>query len=133
MRTLAHDVRKVSFVPLEMVLQSDVRDKQKLVIELLAHGASPNGGPNCKTTPVQLALDGQDFKMAAHLLQHGAETSQILARGEMFDASEVTYHLITSYSIFCNIIIAWKDHNQITIFPAFSWSKFIKRGIYFSK
>lgn len=90
MRTLAHDATKVS-VPLEMILKSDVRDKQMLVIELLAHGASPSGGPNCTRTPLQVSVDKQDYKMAARLLQYGADPSKILEPNEMFDRTEVRY------------------------------------------
>lgn len=90
MRSLAHEVTKVS-VPLEMILKSDVKDKQKLVVELLAHGASPNGGPNCMITPLQLAVNSRDYKMAVCLLQHGADPSKILETNEKFDRTEVIY------------------------------------------
>ena len=91
MRTLAHDVNKLSFVPLEMVLQSDVQDKEQLVEELLGRGANPDGGPNCTRTPLQLAIDKKDYRIAACLLQYGANPSQILGPNEWFNPSEVNH------------------------------------------
>ena len=73
-------------------MQSSVENKQQLVHTLLKRGSSANGKPGCAKVPLVVAADEKDYKMAAILLQHGADSSSIVSeRNQEFIAKgEVT-------------------------------------------
>ena len=64
-------------VPLDQLLTSSVQDRDKLIAVLLDHGALPNGPLGCKTPPLSVAMEMEDYAIACMLLKHGADASAI--------------------------------------------------------
>ena len=64
-------------VPLDQLLTSSVKDRDKLIAVLLDHGAQPNGPLGCKTPPLSVAMEMEDYAIACMLLKHGADASAI--------------------------------------------------------
>lgn len=64
-------------VPIDQVLGSSVPDRDKLIAVLLDHGALANGPHGCKTPPLSVAMEMEDYSIAHALLKHGADPAVI--------------------------------------------------------
>lgn len=64
-------------VPIDEVVASSVKDRNKLIAVLLDHGALPNGLHGCKTSPLSVAMEMEDYAIAHMLLKQGADPSAI--------------------------------------------------------
>ena len=79
-------------VPLDQVLGSSIQDRDKLIAVLLDHGALANGPHGCKTPPLSVAMDMEDYAIAYTLLRHGADPAVIgCYRGTASHHREVIY------------------------------------------
>ena len=67
----------VVIVPIDQVLGSSVPDRDKLIAVLLDHGALANGPHGCKTPPLSVAMEMEDYSIAHALLKHGADPGVI--------------------------------------------------------
>jgi len=82
-------------VPVDQVLASSVQDRDKLIAVLLDHGALANGPHGCKTPPLSLALEMEDYAIAYMLVKHGADPSVIgCYRGMASHHREVIDHVV---------------------------------------
>ena len=70
-----------SCVPLDLLIESDVKDVNKLVALLLQHGASPTGLRGCTRPPLLVAMEMMNFPLAVTLLKENADPSCIVGRG----------------------------------------------------
>lgn len=70
-----------SCVPLDMVLASDVKNRDELVTILLQHNAHARGLPERSQSPLSMCLEEDNFDLALILLQHGADESDLVERG----------------------------------------------------
>ena len=64
-------------VPIDQVLSSLVRDRDKLIAVLLDHGALASGPHGCKSPPLSVAMEMEDYAIAHTLLKHGADPALI--------------------------------------------------------
>ena len=64
-----------SEIPLELVMLSGTEIRSQLVPILLDSGASPNGLGKGRRSPLALAVDKEEYVVAAALLQHKADVS----------------------------------------------------------
>ena len=87
-RGLGHDC-DASCVPLDLLIQSDVKDLQELVTLLLQRGASPTGLRGCVRAPLLVAMETMKFPIAVILLRNNADPSCIVGHG-IFINREVT-------------------------------------------
>ena len=85
---LAYDC-DASCVPLDLLIQSDVKDLHTLVILLLQRGASPTGLRGCGRAPLLVAMEMMKFPIAVTLLRSNADPSCIVGHG-IFINREVT-------------------------------------------
>ena len=69
-----------SCVPLDLVLQSGVSDQGRLLAALLNQGALHEGLPKRKVTPLQVALETENYRFAVVLLKRGADPSCVVGR-----------------------------------------------------
>ena len=69
-----------SCVPLDLVLQSGVSDQGRLLAALLNQGALHEGLPKRKVTPLQVALETENYHFAVVLLKRGADPSCVVGR-----------------------------------------------------
>ena len=61
-----------SQVPLELIISSQVKDKEDLVTALLDFGACADGNLFCEKPPILAALEKEEFDIATKLIQEGA-------------------------------------------------------------
>lgn len=87
-RGLAYDY-DASCVPLDLLIQSDVKDLHTLVTLLLQRGASPTGLRGCVRAPLLVAMEMMKFPIAVTLLRNNADPSCIVGHG-IFINREVT-------------------------------------------
>lgn len=87
-RGLAYDC-DASCVPLDLLIQSDVKDLHTLVTLLLQRGASPTGLRGCVRAPLLVAMEMMKFPVAVTLLRNNADPSCIVGHG-IFIKREVT-------------------------------------------
>ena len=66
-----------SCVPLDLVLKSDVNNREELVRILLQHNALPNGLSTSGESPLSMCLHRDNSDMAVILLQHGADVNDL--------------------------------------------------------
>jgi len=69
-----------SCVPLEMVLESDVKNSEELVTILLKHKARAEGLPDSSKSPLSVCLEMDKLDLAVILLQNGANESDLVQR-----------------------------------------------------
>jgi len=69
----------VSEIPLDMIMESTIPEKDQLVEKLLTLGAVPN------RFLVGAAISNGKFKLAAMFLRHGADPFCLIEKGETFD------------------------------------------------
>ena len=82
-------------VPIDQVLASSVKDRNKLIAVLLDHGALANGPHGCKTPPLSVAMEMEDYAIAYTLLKHGADPSVIgCCKGTASHHREVINHVV---------------------------------------
>ena len=79
-----------SCVPLDLLIESDVKDLNKLVTILLQHGASPTGLRGCVRPPLLVAMEMKKFSLAVTLLRNNADPSCVVGHG-IFINREVTF------------------------------------------
>ncbi|XP_074628132.1 TPR and ankyrin repeat-containing protein 1-like isoform X4 [Acropora palmata] len=79
-RGLAYDC-DASCVPLDLLIQSDVKDLHTLVTLLLQRGASPTGLRGCVRAPLLVAMEMMKFPVAVTLLRNNADPSCIVGHG----------------------------------------------------
>lgn len=60
-------------VPLELVVMSQVDDKERLVSQLLISGACVNGSLGCTKPPLVLVLEAGDLSLASVLVDNEAD------------------------------------------------------------
>ena len=82
-----------SCVPLDLLIQSNVKDLHKLVTLLLQQGASPTGLRGCVRPPLLVAMETMKFHLAVTLLRNNADPSCIVGHG-IFINREVTVILL---------------------------------------
>lgn len=70
-----------SCVPLDLLIQSDVKDLHKLVTLLLQQGTSPTGLRGCVRPPLLVAMEMMNFPLAVTLLRNNADPSCIVGHG----------------------------------------------------
>ena len=70
-----------SCVPLDLLIESDVKDLNKLVILLLQYGASPTGLRGCVRPPLLVAMEMRKFSLAVTLLRNNADPSCVVGHG----------------------------------------------------
>ena len=87
-------------VPLDQIVASSVPDRDKLIAVLLDHGALANGPHGCKTPPLSVAMEMEDYAMAYLLLKHGADPCAIGCLRTGQHHREVIH--ITALSFFTN-------------------------------
>ena len=87
-RGLAYDC-DASCVPLDLLIQSDVKDLHALVTLLLQRSASPTGLRGCVRAPLLVAMEMMKFPIAVTLLRNNADPSCIVGHG-IFINREVT-------------------------------------------
>lgn len=90
-----------SCVPLDLLIQSDVKDLHNLVILLLQRGASPTGLRGCVRPPLLVAMEMMKFPLAVTLLRNNADPSCIVGHG-IFINREVTVILLALAQTFFN-------------------------------
>lgn len=64
-------------LPINQVLESSVKDREKLIAVLLDHGALASGPHGCQNPPLSVAMEMDDYSIAYTLLKHGADPSVI--------------------------------------------------------
>ena len=64
-----------------MVLESDVENREELVIILLQQNAHAKGLPESSKSPLSVCLEMGKLDLAVILLQHGADESDLVERG----------------------------------------------------
>ena len=69
-----------SCVPLDMVLASDVKNREELVAILLQHNASARGPQKRGKSPLSMCVEADKLDLAVVLLQHGADESDLVER-----------------------------------------------------
>jgi len=69
-----------SCVPLDMVLASDVKNRDELVTILLQRNAHARGLPERSQSPLSMCLEEDNFDLALILLQHGADENDLVER-----------------------------------------------------
>ena len=99
-KSLAYDC-DASCVPLDLLIQSDVKDLHKLVTLLLQQGASPTGLRGCDRAPLLVAMEMMKFPLAVTLLRNKADPSCIVGHG-IFINREVTVTLLDLAQTFFN-------------------------------
>ena len=62
-----------SSVPIELVFGAGGKYRVPLITALLENGASPNGLNNKNRSPLELAVEKEDFNLAIVLLQYNAD------------------------------------------------------------
>ncbi|XP_068702489.1 TPR and ankyrin repeat-containing protein 1-like [Montipora foliosa] len=67
-----------SFVPLDLLIASDIDDLDELVKHLLLRGAPPDGLRDCKIPPLLVAMEVMKFNLAVTLLRNNADPSCIV-------------------------------------------------------
>ncbi len=67
-----------SCVPLDLVMASDVKNREELVRILLQHSALPRGLPTSRESPLSMCLQTDNSDMAVILLEHGADVNDLL-------------------------------------------------------
>ena len=97
--TTANDTSKgiaikcdASCVPLELLIESDVKDLHRLVSRLLECGALPDGLKGCKRRPLLTAMELMKFPIAVTLLRNKADPSCVIGN-EIFINREVSKNL----------------------------------------
>ena len=70
-----------SCVPLDLVLASDVENREELVRILLQHNAHPRRLKKSNKSPLSVCLEADKLDLAVTLLQHGADESDLIERG----------------------------------------------------
>ena len=97
--TTANDTSKgiaiecdASCVPLELLIESDVKDLHRLVSRLLECGALPDGLKGCKRPPLLTAMELMKFPIAVTLLRNKADPSCVIGN-EIFINREVSKNL----------------------------------------
>ena len=69
-----------SGVPLDLVLASDVKNRDELVRILLQHNADARGLKKSSRSPLSVCLEADKLNLVAILLQHGADESDLVER-----------------------------------------------------
>lgn len=69
-----------SCVPLDMVLASDVKNREELVTILLQHNASARSPKKRGESPLSMCVEADKLDLAVILLQHGADESDLVVR-----------------------------------------------------
>lgn len=77
-----------SCVPLDLLIESDVKDLNKLVALLLQQGASPTGLRGCARPPFLVAMEKMNFPLAVMLLRSNADPSCVVGH-DIFISGEV--------------------------------------------
>ena len=77
-----------SFVPLDLLIASDIEDLDELVKHLLLRGAPADGLRDCKRPPLLVAMEVMKFNLAVTLLRNNADLSCIVGN-EIFIHKEV--------------------------------------------
>ena len=72
---------EASYVPLDLLIESDFKDLDKLVTLLLKHGASPTGLRGCVRPPLLVAMKIRKFSLAVTLLRNNADPSCVVGHG----------------------------------------------------
>ncbi|XP_068717953.1 TPR and ankyrin repeat-containing protein 1-like [Montipora capricornis] len=67
-----------SFVPLDLLIASDIDDLDELVKHLLLREAPPDGLRDCKRPPLLVAMEVMKFNLAVTLLRNNADPSCIV-------------------------------------------------------
>ena len=70
-----------SCVPLDLVLASEVINREKLVRILLQQNAHSKGLQKSSKSPLSVCLEMDKLDLAVILLQHGADESDLVERG----------------------------------------------------
>ena len=69
-----------SCVPLDLVLESDVKNREELVRILLQHNANARGLKKSPKSPLSICLETDKLDLAMTLLQHGADERDLVER-----------------------------------------------------
>ena len=70
-----------SCVPLDLLIESNVKDLHNLVFHLLQRGALPDGLKECRRPPLLAAMEMRKFPLAVTLLRNQADPSCIVGHG----------------------------------------------------
>ena len=70
-----------SCVPLDLLIESDVKDLHNLIKILLQRSASPDGLRGCAKPPLLAAMEMMKFPLAVTLLRNNADPACIVGRG----------------------------------------------------
>ena len=87
-----------SCVPLELLIESDFKDLNKLVTLLLQHGASPTGLRGCVRPPLLVAMEMRKFSLAVTLLRSSADPACVIGPGIFINREVFVLNVGTSYS-----------------------------------
>ena len=76
-----------SCVPLDLVLVSDVKNREELVRNLLQQNADPRGLKKSSKSPLSVCVEADMIDLATLLLQHGADERDLVERD-----GEIPFH-----------------------------------------
>ncbi len=65
---------------LDLVLESDVKNREELVRILLQYRALPRGLPTSRESPLSMCIQTDNSDLAVILLQHGADENDLIER-----------------------------------------------------
>ena len=72
------------------------KHRAPLVMALLANGASPNGLKKKPESPLEIALEAEDYNMVVTLLQYGADSSCLVTKAGDALLHEAMKRLLTT-------------------------------------
>ena len=67
--------RSAAAVPLELIVSSDFVKRHRLIVALLENGGLVDGVGRARKPPLALAVEAEDYRLAAILIQHNADPS----------------------------------------------------------